>query len=93
MNSMIRALALLGQYELTATVSVADMTVYLGISSARAAYVVTANDKMEKVICTPRQARAVLTLFVEGDEVENAEALYECLCSALPKDPDLRPIP
>ena len=93
MNSTIRALFTLGLFEVTATVSVADMTVYAGIDHVGAAYVVTIGEKMEKVCCTPKQARAVLTLLVGGDEVENAEALYECIGDALPKDPDLRPIP
>ena len=75
---LLQALFSLGQHELTSINTVGDMTLYVGVSHSSAKFVVAVDGFPGGYSreCSPEAAKAVLRLFIEGDDVQGAEALY-----------------
>ena len=97
MNELLRALKLLGEWKLTSINTVADISLYVGISGDNAAYVVATpyRDEIDmiKIECTADIAIAVLSLFIRPTTEENDKMLYDIIGDKLPTQLHLRPIP
>lgn len=98
MHELLRALQLLGKWELTSINTVADISLYVGISGDNAAYVVATvfNNEVDmiKIDCSAEIALAVLNLFLRPTNVEfDTQVLYRIIGDKLPTAPHLRPIP
>jgi hypothetical protein len=97
--SQLQALFLLGQHELTTTVSVADMTLYVGTSQESARVVVTGlntegQPDYADFECSRVQALAIVSLATWGDEAPSSALLYASIGTLLDGLPLwLRPIP
>lgn len=87
---MISHLFKLGQHELTSINTVADMTLYVGISFSIAKFVVVVDGFPGDYVkeCSPEAAKAVLRLFIEGDDVPDAAKLYELARPLMPTQPE-----
>ncbi len=87
---MLSHLFTLGQHELTSINTVADMTLYVGINFGNAMFVVVVEGFPGDYVkeCSPEAAKAVLRLFIEGDDVPDAAKLHELAGPLMPSTPE-----
>lgn len=87
---MLSHLFTLGQHELTSINTVADMTLFVGINFGSAKFVVVVEGFPGGYVkeCSPEAAKAVLRLFIEGDDVPDAAKLYELAGPLMPTKPE-----
>ena len=95
MNKVLRANIALGGWEMTTITTVADMTLYCGVTGESGKIVVTVDSRNDiyEVEATKQQVQAALALFQWGDEVVGADAYYALLKDVLPEDSDFRFVP